>query len=165
MPYETLRFIHAARLSVEHPLSDTGTIARIDSRDGTIRTSSGGAINVSRTQIPSAGRRRSRSGASRKSRLVTYQVAARWRYRVVPAHPHGIHCNCNGVNPGMWFPGDARGACTNGPERTISCITSSPASPASSVTTRHRRYLLAATPWSASITLMIIMIPRSNARA
>ncbi len=27
MPYETLRFIHAARLSVEHPLSDTGTIA------------------------------------------------------------------------------------------------------------------------------------------
>ena len=26
MPYETLRFIHAARLSVEHPLSDTGTI-------------------------------------------------------------------------------------------------------------------------------------------
>lgn len=27
MPYETLRFIHAARLSVEHPLSDTGAIA------------------------------------------------------------------------------------------------------------------------------------------
>ncbi len=27
MPYETLRFIHAARLSVEHPLSDTGTLA------------------------------------------------------------------------------------------------------------------------------------------
>lgn len=27
MPYETLRFIHAARLSVEHPLSDTGVIA------------------------------------------------------------------------------------------------------------------------------------------
>ncbi len=27
MPYETLRFIHAARLSVEHPLRDTGTIA------------------------------------------------------------------------------------------------------------------------------------------
>ncbi|MBC7816087.1 MAG: hypothetical protein IAG10_04230 [Planctomycetaceae bacterium] len=27
MPYETLRFIHAARLSVEHPLRDTGPIA------------------------------------------------------------------------------------------------------------------------------------------